>query len=94
MQYIYAFVITINIVGFVLMGYDKHKARTGKWRIPELNLFLIGSLGGAAGLYAGMKVFRHKTKHNSFTIGIPFLFGINLIIAYLIVALAVKTYFI
>lgn len=85
MQYFYTFLLTINILGFGLMGYDKLKARNGKWRIPEINLFLLSLLGGAAGVYAGMKVFRHKTKHISFTIGIPILFVINLIITYWIV---------
>lgn len=84
MHYFYALLITVNVLGFILMGYDKLKAKTGKWRISELNLFLISLLGGAAGIYAGMKVFRHKTRHNTFTIGIPFLFAVNLVAAYLI----------
>lgn len=60
-----------NIGAFFLMGADKRKARHGKRRIPEARLFLTALVGGAAGIYLGMKVFRHKTRHRSFRFGIP-----------------------
>lgn len=59
------------------MGIDKFKARRGLWRIPEKTLFLSALLGGAMGSILGMKLFRHKTKHRSFTIGMPCLFLLN-----------------
>lgn len=54
-----------------LMGIDKHRARTRRWRIPEKTLFLTAALGGSPGVWAGMYLFRHKTKHVSFVLGIP-----------------------
>lgn len=84
MKYFYAYLLVINITGFLLMGYDKAKAKKGNWRVPERNFFVISLLGGALGVYAGMKTFRHKTKHDSFVIGIPLLLGINLMSAYFI----------
>ncbi|HAM79524.1 MAG TPA: DUF1294 domain-containing protein [Ornithinibacillus sp.] len=66
-----------NIIGFIFMGVDKKKARNDEWRIPERTLWGIAVLGGALGSYIGMKVFHHKTKHNSFRIGMPLLVVID-----------------
>lgn len=63
--------IFINFTAFLLMGMDKSKARRGKWRIPEKTLFLSAILGGSIGAILGMQIFRHKTKHASFRIGMP-----------------------
>lgn len=66
-----AYLLVINLDGFILMGTDKSRARRGKRRIPEATLFLVAALGGSPGVLAGMYAFRHKTQHDSFTIGIP-----------------------
>lgn len=44
------------------MGIDKFKAIHHKWRIPEFNLLFAALLGGFAGGFAGMYIFRHKSK--------------------------------
>ena len=61
----------INLIGFATMALDKRRAIRHKWRIPERTLFLIALLFGSIGVLTGMYVFRHKTKHLSFSIGIP-----------------------
>ena len=66
-----AYLLLINLDGFILMASDKSRARRGKRRIPEATLFLVAALGGSAGILAGMYAFRHKTGHDSFTIGMP-----------------------
>lgn len=69
--------IIINAVGFMLMGIDKKRSQKGQWRVPEIRFWTIGILGGSIGLYMGMKTYRHKTKHNAFTIGMPLVIFIN-----------------
>lgn len=71
----------INLLALVLCGIDKWKARRDRWRIPEKTLFLSAILGGSVGLLVGMHLFRHKTKHKSFTIGVPLIFIFQLGIA-------------
>lgn len=66
------------------MGYDKYNSANQKWRVPEKKLYTIALIGGAFGVYAGMKKFRHKTKHLSFNYGIPVLIVFNIIVYYLI----------
>ena len=65
------YLLFINIIAFLLMGADKRLARKSKRRIPEATLFLAAVLGGAAGIIAGMRIFRHKTRHASFNVGMP-----------------------
>ena len=63
--------LLMSLVLFLAMGRDKGLARRGKRRIPEAELFLLAVLGGAAGGWLGMYVFRHKTKHLHFVLGFP-----------------------
>ncbi|RKQ29925.1 DUF1294 domain-containing protein [Oceanobacillus halophilus] len=72
------YIIGVNIIGFFLMRVDKQKAIKQKYRIPERTFWLIALFGGAAGTYAGMKSFRHKTKHTSFIVGMPIVILLNI----------------
>ena len=81
MQYFIYYLIIINILAFFLMGLDKRKAQTGAWRIPEKTLFLLAILGGSIGAIAGMQLFRHKTKHRNFVIGMPAILIVQILLA-------------
>ncbi len=61
----------INLIGFALMGIDKHKAKKRAFRIPEATLFIVAAIGGSIGSLIGMYLFRHKTRHPSFVFGMP-----------------------
>ena len=61
----------INLDAFLIMRADKRRAQRGKRRIPEATLFLVAVLGGSPGVMLGMRVYRHKTLHASFTVGMP-----------------------
>ena len=63
---------------------DKIKAKKHLWRIPETTLFLAAILGGSAGCLLGMYAFRHKTKHLSFTLGMPLILAVQVIVCVLI----------
>ncbi|GLO66811.1 MULTISPECIES: DUF1294 domain-containing protein [Oceanobacillus] len=73
------YLVAANIIGFVMMYIDKKKAVRRHYRIPERTFWLLGIIGGSVGIYIGMQSFRHKTKHRSFTIGMPVLIVINVI---------------
>lgn len=78
MQFVYLYVIVINVIGFLLMGIDKEKAKRKAFRISEKSFFLCSLLGGSIGTWAGMYVFRHKTKHWYFVIGMPIILFVQL----------------
>ena len=72
--------VAVNLIAFALFGIDKYKARHDLWRIPEKTLFLFALLGGSVGAFLGMKFFRHKTKHKRFSIGLPLIFMLQLLL--------------
>ncbi len=76
--------VIINVAALITVAVDKHKARHRKWRIPERNLFLLGLIGGCPGVYIGFLVFRHKTKHLKFMLGIPVIFVLQILAVYFI----------
>ena len=65
------YLLLINLIAFALMGVDKSRARRHKWRIPEKTLFFFAVIGGGWGVWAGMYLFRHKTRRWYFVVGIP-----------------------
>lgn len=77
MKYLYLYLVIINAAGFASMLADKQKARKGAWRIPERTLMTIAAVGGSLGSFLGMQLFRHKTKHPKFHIGIPLLLAVH-----------------
>lgn len=78
------YLVLINAWGFAAMGFDKRKAQMQAWRTPERHLFALAVLGGSVGTWLGMQTFRHKTQHKSFAIGIPLIFGGQILAAVII----------
>jgi uncharacterized membrane protein YsdA (DUF1294 family) len=76
------YLIIMNAVNFILMGYDKKQAKKGRRRIPEKRFFTYAALGGGLGGWLGMLKWRHKTKHMSFVLGFPALIAVNVITIY------------
>ena len=71
----------INVIGFLSMGFDKFKAKHEMWRTKEQTLFIIAIIGGSIGSIAGMYVFRHKTKHTNFMVGMPVILVTQIVLA-------------
>ena len=67
------YLAAVNLLAFFLYGLDKRKAKKERWRIPERTLLGVAALGGALGAFAGMRVFRHKTRKPAFRFGVPLL---------------------
>ena len=92
-EFLTIYLVVINTYGFLEMWFDKRRAEkitertkeTGKRRTPEKTLFTIALCGGSLGVYAGMYTFRHKTLKYRFSIGIPFIFLLNVFcVAYIL----------
>ena len=75
------YLLIINAAGFVLMLADKYKAKKNLWRIPEATLMGVAALGSSVGSLLGMYTVRHKTKHPKFTIGIPVILALQIVLA-------------
>lgn len=71
----------INIISLGQMGIDKSRAKKGLRRIREKVLFGTAAIGGSAGALVGMCLFRHKTRHTGFVIGMPAILAAHIAIA-------------
>lgn len=80
------YLFLINALGFALMLADKRKAQKNRWRIPERTLIAVALLGGSLGSIAGMHLFRHKTKHLKFAVGLPVILALQTILAIILLS--------
>ena len=74
--------LIINCIGFIIMKIDKSKAKHHLCRISEKALFTVAIIGGSLGVWLGMYLFHHKTKHWYFVWGIPIIVIIQMMIIY------------
>ena len=83
MNFLFLYLLIINALAFLIMLIDKEKAKAKAWRIPERTLMGLAALGGSLGTILAMRICRHKTKHLKFTLGVPILLAIHIIICVL-----------
>jgi uncharacterized membrane protein YsdA (DUF1294 family) len=67
---LWLYLAAANLFAFAAFGYDKARARAGKWRVRERDLLLFALLGGAAGALLGRWAFHHKTRKRGFSIAL------------------------
>ncbi len=68
---LFVYLAIINVVAFVVYAFDKVQAKRKGGRVPERTLLWLARIGGGAGCWLGMLVFRHKTKHIRFKVLVP-----------------------
>jgi len=74
------YLLVVNVITFLMMGYDKHEAKKGNWRVSEKTLFTLVVLGGSIGGILGMFTFRHKTKKWYFRFGFPIILILQILV--------------
>lgn len=84
MEVLLLYFFIVNIIIFILAGYDKYQARKNKQRIPENTLFLLEGIGGTIGLLLAMLLFRHKTSKSSFILKFSAIVFIQILIIVLL----------
>ncbi len=79
-QPLFYYLIVINVITFLVYGLDKWKAVNQKWRISEASLLTLAVVGGSLGAWIGMKVWHHKTLHRKFSLGVPLILLIHVVL--------------
>ncbi len=78
--------IAANLVALALFGADKQRARCRRRRIRERTL-LLAAFAAPFGALTGMRLFRHKTQKPLFSVGVPLVAALHvLVVALLVVA--------
>ena len=65
---IHAYLIALNVVTFMIYGFDKRQAIKSEMRVPEMVLHLLALLGGSPAAAVAQLFFHHKTRKLSFRI--------------------------
>ncbi|TSB48602.1 DUF1294 domain-containing protein [Alkalicoccobacillus porphyridii] len=77
-MFVIIYVVFINLFGFFSMYRDKQLAIKQQRRVPERKLINIAIIGGSVGSFIAMRMFRHKTRHTTFSVGLPLLVMLHL----------------
>jgi len=65
-QLVIGWIALLGLVGFIVMGVDKSRARHGEWRVPERTFYALALIGGVFGILIASSVFHHKTTKSPF----------------------------
>ena len=80
MDILLIYLLIVNAAALLLMLTDKRKAVKKAWRIPENTLLAVAAMGGCLGALLGMHLFRHKTKHLKFSLGLPVILAVHILL--------------
>lgn len=70
--------VVANLLAFVIMGWDKGRARRGRDRVPERILLAFALPGGGIGAWLAVYCFRHKSSKRSFQLPLAAVSAIGL----------------
>ena len=79
-----------SVVSFAAYGLDKSAAKSGRRRVSEQSLLLLGLVGGWPGALVAQQVFRHKTRKRSFRRAFWFTVVVNVAVFAGLVYVAVR----
>jgi len=72
----------INIVTFVVFVMDKFAAINRRSRIRIVTLLGLAFIGGSVGGLLAMYLFRHKIRQDYFTVGIPLIMVMQIVVTF------------
>lgn len=72
----------INVVSFIVFAIDKFAAIKHRSRIKIVTLLGFAFIGGSLGSLLAMYLFRHKTKKDYFTVGIPLIIVMHIVVIF------------
>ena len=83
-KWIIIYLTVINFVSFAIFALDKFKALERRTRIRIVTLLSLCFFGGTIGGLLAMYLFRHKTKQDFFTVGLPLMLIMQVIVLFYI----------
>ena len=76
------YLLAINIVTLIAFGIDKINAAEHRSRIKIVTLLGLAFVGGSIGALIAMYAFRHKIKKDYFTVGVPLIIVMQIIVVF------------
>ena len=66
LEFLWAYLIAVNVATAVLFCFDKAAAQNNVFRVPERVLHALTLLGGTPAAFVYSRILRHKTRKGSF----------------------------
>lgn len=76
------YLLVINVVTLIAFGVDKINAAEHRSRIKIVTLLGLAFAGGSIGALIAMYAFRHKTKQDYFTVGVPLIIVMQIVVVF------------
>lgn len=76
------YLAVINFIAFAAYAVDKVNAAEHRSRIRIVTLLGLAFVGGSVGSLLAMYLFRHKTRKNYFTVGVPLIMVMQVVVIF------------
>ena len=76
------YLAVVNILTIIVFGVDKMNAKSNRQRVRIVTLLGLAFIGGSVGALIGMYGFHHKTKKAYFTVGVPLILLMQVVILF------------
>lgn len=74
------YLAVVNILTIIVFGVDKMNAKSNRQRVRIVTLLGLAFIGGSVGALIGMYGFHHKTKKAYFTVGVPLILLMQVVV--------------
>ena len=78
------YLLVINVVTLIVFAIDKIAAIEHRSRIRIVTLLALCFIGGSIGGLLAMYVFRHKTRQDYFSVGVPLIMIMQVVVIFYI----------
>ena len=77
----------LNLLTFLVFGWDKLAAIDGRSRVSERALLTLAALGGSLGALLARPVFRHKTRKQPFSAWLMLIVFVQVVLLVIVLTL-------
>ena len=83
------YLAVVNILTIIVFGVDKMNAKSNRQRVRIVTLLGLAFIGGSVGAMIGMYGFHHKTKKAYFTVGVPLILLMQVVVLFYVMNMGI-----
>ena len=83
------YLAVVSILTIIVFGVDKMNAKSNRQRVRIVTLLGLAFIGGSVGALIGMYGFHHKTKKAYFTVGVPLILLMQVVVLFYVMNMGI-----
>ena len=83
------YLAVVNILTIIVFGVDKMNAKSNRQGVRIVTLLGLAFIGGSVGALIGMYGFHHKTKKAYFTVGVPLILLMQVVVLFYVMNMGI-----